>query len=586
MNLSARISRLASVALLTVAGTVATADDRPIEVRIEVADRSRLEQLTRLVSVSNVQGRQVSAEVTARQLELLRDAGFSWRTVATREVNADEMCPPGWVDDPERTWNCYPTYAQYVGLMERFAATHPDLCRLESLGPTSNQVRPHDLWALRISDFPEIEEAEPEVMLTSTMHGNEATGFVLMLRLIHELLEGYGVDPQATALVDELEIWINPNANPDGTYFAGDDTVAGAIRFYSTPDGEATDIDANRNFPDPDEGDHPDGNPWWAETQAMMAFAETHTTTLSANLHDGSEVVNYPWDTWERRHVDDEHLISISRAYADLAQALSPADYMTDQSNGITNGWDWYPVAGGRQDFMTFWHSAREVTIEISRTKTPPAAELGNLWSWNRNALLDFMGRAREGVHGIVTGPDGEPLDAVIELVGHDALIDNSFVATDPDAGDYHRLVAPGTYTIRVSADGFHPTVIDNVPVSSEAPTVVDAVLQPVTAIVTGKVRTPAARWPVAGARVELLGTGLSTTTAGDGSFELDDVPPGEHTIRVSAEGYQTADKARAVAAPITELEFALAPLSFRRVTVLAPKQFAQRIAPGIPALP
>jgi hypothetical protein len=572
MSRSPRILRLALFALLTVAGSAGAAGERPIEVRIEIDDRSQLEHLTRLVSVSDVRGNQVTAVVIPHQLDLLRDAGFSWRAVAKREMTQDEMCPIGWVDDPARSWDCYPTYAQYVGLMERFSADYPDLCRLESLGPTSNRVRPHDLWALRISDFPDIEEAEPEVMLTSTMHGNEATGFVLMLRLIHELLEGYGVDPQTTALVDDLEIWINPNANPDGTYFAGDDTVAGAIRFYSTPEGDATAIDPNRNFPDPDDGDHPDGNPWWAETQAMMAFAESHTTTLSANLHDGSEVVNYPWDTWERRHVDDEYLISISRAYADLAQALSPADYMTDQSNGITNGWDWYPVAGGRQDFMTFWHSAREVTIELSRTKTPPAAELGDFWTWNRNALLDFMGRAREGVHGIVTGPDGEPLDAVIELVGHDSVIDNSFVATDPDVGDYHRLVLPGSYVVRISANGFHSTVIDNVTVTSEAPTIVDAVLQPITATVTGRVHTPAAGWPVAGARVELLGTGFSTTTAADGSFELDDVPPGEYTIRISAEGYQTADKARVIAAPTTALDVPLIPTSFRRVTVFEPE--------------
>ena len=571
MDLPIRTIRLALLAVLTLAAAAAGAD-RPIEVRIQVDDRSHLEQLTRLVSVSDVRGNQASATVTPHQLDLLRDAGYAWRTVATRAVTADEMCPPGWEDDPARSWSCYPTYAQYVGIMEWFAATHPDLCRLVSLGATANVVRPHELWALRISDFPDIEEAEPEVLLTSTMHGDEATGFVLMLRLIEELLEGYGTDPDMTALVNDLEIWINPNANPDGTYFSGDDTVSGAIRFYVTPEGGATAVDANRNFPDPDDGDHPDGFPWWPETQAMIAFAETHSTTLSANLHGGAELVNYPWDTWERRHVDDQYLISVSRAYADLAQELSPADYMTDQSNGITNGWDWYPVAGGRQDFMTFWHSAREVTIELTRTKTPPAPELDGLWTWNRNALLDFMGHARDGVHGVVTGPGGEPLDAVVELVGYDSAVDNSFVATDPDVGDFHRLVLPGSYTVRISAVGYSTELFDDVEVSSDAPAAITAVLQPATATVTGRVATPAARWPVAGARVELTGTELFTTTATDGSFELDGVPPGEHMFRISAEGFESVDAVATVAAPSSNLEFTVAPRSFRPITVLEPE--------------
>jgi len=572
MTASTRTSWLCTLAALAIAVTAGAAGDLPIEIRLEVGERSRLEQLSRLVSVSNVRGSQVTAYATPRQLERLGQAGFSWRTVVTRKVTADEMCPPGWVIDSARPWNCYPTYAQYPGLMEQFAVTHPDLCRLENLGPTSNQGRPHHLWALRISDFPDLEEAEPEVMLTSTMHGDETVGFVLMLRLIDELLGGYGVDPQATTLINDLEIWINPNANPDGTYFVSDDTMAGAIRFYTTPEGDATGIDPNRNFPDPDDGDHPDGNPWWAETQAMMGFASAHTTTLSANLHDGAEVVNYPWDTWERRHVDDDSLIHLSRAYADRAQADSPAGYMTDQSNGITNGWDWYPVAGGRQDFMTFWHSAREVTIELSHTKSPPASELDDLWSWNRNALLDFIGRAREGLHGVVTGSDGQPLDAVVELLGYDSVADNSFVATDPDVGDFHRLVLPGSYTVRISAEGYHSTVIDNVVVSSDAPTVIDAVLQPAIATITGRVTTPAALWPIPHASVELVGTEFSTTTATDGSFGLDGILPGEYTIRISADAFETADIDALIETPTTDLEIALAPLSFRRITVLEPE--------------
>ena len=76
----------------------------------------------------------------------------------------------------------------------------------------------------------------------------------------------------------------------------------------------------------------------------------------------------------------------------------------------------------------------------------------------------------------------------------------------------------------------------------------------------------------LAGATVELLGTGLITTTGADGSFEIHEVPPGEYTVRVSATGYAATDKARVVAAPTTHLEIALVPVSIRRVTVLEPE--------------
>jgi len=50
-------------------------------------------------------------------------------------------------------------------------------------------------------------------MYTSSMHGDELTGYVLMLRLIDSLLSTYGTNPRVTNLVNNFEIWINPLAN-------------------------------------------------------------------------------------------------------------------------------------------------------------------------------------------------------------------------------------------------------------------------------------------------------------------------------------------------------------------------------------
>jgi hypothetical protein len=451
-----------------------------VTIQIEIGDRSELERLTRLVSIDDVRGLEVRAAATPRQLEGLRAAGWSWQIVPAVSLAAEPgMCSEGWVDDIDRSWNCYPSYQQYEALLHKFAVDNPSLCRLVDLGPTTNLVHPHRLWALIVSDRPSAEENEPEVLLTSTMHGDETTGFLLMLRLIDHLVRGYGDDPAITALVNETEIWINPLANPDGTYFGGNETVANAIRSYTNAGGGDSGVNPNRNFPDFDDGDHPDGNPWWPETETMMALAESQAFVLSANFHGGVEVVNYPWDTVVRRHPDDLWFQALARDWADLAQADSPGGYMTDFDNGITNGHDWYPIDGGRQDFMTFFHGGREVTIEISGTKLLPSDELDELWSWNRRALLDFVSHAHDGIRGIVTDPNGAPLAATIEVVGVDREEDGSMARTDPDVGDFHRLLLPGLYDLRIEASGYHSREIQGIAVIDGEATVVDVVLYP-----------------------------------------------------------------------------------------------------------
>jgi len=452
-----------------------------ITIQLEISDRSELEQLTRLVSIDNVRGREVLAVATPRQLEGLRAAGWSWQVVPVASLAVEPgMCSEGWVDDVDRSWNCYPSYPQYEALLHKFAADDPTLCRLVDLGPTTNLVHPHRLWALIVSDRPGDEENEPEVLLTSSMHGDETTGFILMLRLIDHLVRGYGGGSEVTALVDETEIWINPLANPDGTYSGGDDTVAGAIRSYTTAGGGDSGVNPNRNFPDFDDGDHPDGKPWWPETEAMMALAESQTFVLSANFHGGAEVVNYPWDTVGRRHPDDLWFQTLAQDWADLAQADSPPGYMTNVNNsGITNGWDWYEIDGGRQDFMTFFHGGREITIELSEIKLLPSEELDDLWSWNRRALLDFIAHAHQGIRGIVSDRNGTPLAATIEVVGVDRDEDGSMARTDPDVGDFHRLLLPGLYDLRIEASGYHSQEIQGIAVIDSETTTVNVILHP-----------------------------------------------------------------------------------------------------------
>jgi hypothetical protein len=342
--------------------------------------------------------------------------------------------------------------------MDSLASAYPSLCRLDTIGLS---VEGRWLLTMRITDNPGIQEDEPELFYTSTIHGDETAGYVLMLRLIDTLLSSHGNDPRLTRLVNELDIYINPNANPDGTYAGGDQSVGGAIRY------NANGVDLNRNFPDPEDGPHPDGRSWQPETQAMMNFAEARHITLSANFHGGTEVVNYPWDTWSRPHPDSTWFKHLSTVYAQNAQQNSPDDYFTIlTSSGIINGYDWYPISGGRQDYMTYFHQAREVTLEISDVKLPAANRLPDFWEYNHEAMLLYMEEALYGIRGVVTDTAGHPLEAMVVVEAHDQESDSSMVFTDPAVGNYHRMIAEGSYDLWFSAPGYKDVTVEGVEVN------------------------------------------------------------------------------------------------------------------------
>ena len=345
-----------------------------------------------------------------------------------------------------KDWDVYPTYDAYVSMMNEFAANYPELCELHEIGTTVNGRK---LLAVKISDHVNSKEPEPEFFYTSTIHGNEVTGYILLLRLIDYLLSNYETLPEVKQMVDNLEIWINPNANPDGTYYSGNNTVSGAIRY------NANSVDLNRNFPDPDEGDHPDGEVWQPETEAMMQFMTEHNFVFSANYHGGSEVMNYPWDTWSRSHPDEEWFEYVSYQYADTVKKYGGSSYFSNVSpDGVTNGYDWYTISGGRQDYTTYFCNGKEITIEVSTTKMPAVASLPSYWEYNHVAMINYIQQCLRGIHGIVTDSlTGNPLIAKIYILNHD--FDSSHVYSDATNGDFHRLIAPGTYTILCSAPGY-----------------------------------------------------------------------------------------------------------------------------------
>ncbi len=461
-----RLMLLAFVALLSLAVAPAVQASQ-YYFKFTIRSPKELDELTKIVSIDNVKSDTVYAYANDREFAKFKATGYSYTILP----NPGDLIISGMARSLSETkaWDVYPTYQQYLDMMNQFEYNHSSICKIINIGST---VQGRQLLVLKISDNVNSDEDEPEAFYSSTMHGDEVTGYVMMLRLIDSLLTSYGTDARITNMINNMEIYINPLANPDGTYHNGDGSVSGAIRY------NANSVDLNRNFPDPADGDHPDDETWQPETIAMMGFMAAHHFVISANFHGGSEVFNYPWDTWSRLHPDDTWWQQVGRGFADTVHANAVSGYMTDLQDGITNGYDWYRVTGGRQDYMTYFKHGREATIEISGIKMPAAGTLPNYWTYLRKSLLNYLSEALYGVRGVVTSATTSlPLTAEVTVMSHDT--DSSQVYSDPAVGDYHRLIAPGAWTLKFEATGFVPQTITGVSVTDFNTTILNVQLQP-----------------------------------------------------------------------------------------------------------
>ena len=366
------------------------------------------------------------------------------------------------------SWNYYPTYPEYVDMMTAFADSFPNICKLHHLG-TLNSGR--EILIVQISNNVGQKENEPSFLYTSSMHGDELAGYILSLRLIDNILNGYGNDLQLTELVNNIDIWINPLANPDGAYAGGNQNVWSATRY------NANWVDLNRNYPDPEDGPHPDGYPYQTETDIFLGLADSVNFSMAANMHGGAEVCNYPWDTWSNLTADDNWWQYVSTEYADSCQINSGSGYFNYLNDGITNGWDWYEVDGGRQDYMNYFRYCREFTLELSDDKTPNPNDLEDLWDANYPSLLNYMDQSLFGLRGIVSDSiTGNSIKAKVQITNHD--VDSSHVYSNLPIGNYHRYLYQGNYDITFSKNGYYPKTI-NVSVLNNNSTIENVQLVP-----------------------------------------------------------------------------------------------------------
>ncbi len=215
------------------------------------------------------------------------------------------------------------TYAEVAANLDSMYAHYPNLITQKfSIGTT---VEGRTIWAVKISDNPNVQENEPAVGFDALIHAREPASMSCLMYFMWYLLENYNTDPLAAYLVNNREIYCVPVYNADGyEYNHQTDPNGGGMwrKNRKNNGGGCYGIDLNRNYgykwgydnigssPDPcDEtfrGTSAFSEP---ESQAVRDFVSGKNFKTYYNMHAFGNDLLYPWGYINQACPDEETYI-------------------------------------------------------------------------------------------------------------------------------------------------------------------------------------------------------------------------------------------------------------------------------------
>jgi len=203
------------------------------------------------------------------------------------------------------------TYQEFLDNLDEMASIYPSLITIKQPIDTFLTHESRPIYWVKISDNPNTNEAEPEVLYTAIHHAREPQSLSQLIFFMWYVLENYGSDAEVTNLVDNTEMFFIPMINPDG-YVRNQTTNpngGGLWRKNRRDNGDGTmGVDLNRNYgyewAYDNQGSSPSSNSDTyrgpaafsePETKAVKWFSEQHSFDFALNYHSHGNYLIYPW---------------------------------------------------------------------------------------------------------------------------------------------------------------------------------------------------------------------------------------------------------------------------------------------------
>lgn len=411
-----------SIFLVVFASTSFTAKDRVIQARIYLAPEIEIE------------------DIWALQLDIVYTKPGEYFDFITYPKEVGDLEEKGWeVEiihedlvsfyrsqlDTTRDMGGYHTYEETGHFLDSMHTEYPSITT--DTIPIGYTWENRSIRAFKISDNPEVDEDEPEILYTGLHHAREPMSIEVLLYYIDHLLSNYGTDPEVTDIVDNTEIWFVVILNPDGYEYNREIQPGGGgmWRKNRRDNGDGTfGVDPNRNYgymwgyddigsspntsSDVYRGPAPFSEP---ENQTIRDFVIAHDFVVCINYHSVAELFLLPWGY----------------------EYYQPTDFLTDGIFGDSAslytgytaipGFAFYLTNGGSDD----WHRGEQslktkvfaYTCELGRYSFwPPPLLIGPICAENLEANLFYARMANRlydhSIRYIETDPNFNYIDTAM----------------------------------------------------------------------------------------------------------------------------------------------------------------------------
>ncbi len=275
------------------------------------------------------------------------------------------------VDGPGTYFTNYRTRDEVSAYIDTLIAVNPNVASRFSLDTQTLQGR--DIWCLKIRGTGGPVN-KIGIELEGCQHAREWVAVTTPMFIADKLIRGYGVDPQVTAILDNVEFYIIPIVNPDGYLYSWSTDRLWRKNRRQNANGTFG-VDDNRNWgyqwggagasTNPADEDYRGTGPFSElETQAMRDFYQAHNNIRAAiDFHSYSQLVMSPWAYTLDLPPD---VVEFNQLGQGMADAIKTFANMTYEAGPV--GPTLYLASGGSVDWTFGARGIYSWTIELRDT--------------------------------------------------------------------------------------------------------------------------------------------------------------------------------------------------------------------------